>query len=243
MVDISLLLDQVFSASSTSVRIENASYLTDYSNHQEAGKFLVCDYKNLSEVPLCILPRLVLKDFLNKNNGSGVVAYPLYYSYITTARTAARIFRNITSNNRLGKVITNKGRVFYIGKGIILDEDMFPLMLFTCNITEIIRTTEGTWTAFVDSIAVRVSPEVLTSDDLLCKMLRKSVIPTLVTRTYQIFYHNIICKGLMSPKITIENLDRFIIRPKKLENLDRKHESAEDFLQREDIVEEIVKNI
>ena len=123
------MLEGAFSFPHTSLTTNGDAFLTDYSEHQEAGKFLVCNLKNLTDIPICMLPVLLANDAqVIRCNKYDTAAFSLYFSNVVFARNSEKIFRYFCCNNRLTKVITNKGLVFYLGKGIILDSNMSPLI-------------------------------------------------------------------------------------------------------------------
>ena len=243
MIDLNLVIEGAFSFPYTGLSTDSSAFLTDYSEHQEAGKFLICNLKNLTDIPICMLPVLLANNAqVIRRNMYDTAAFPLYFSDVVFARNSEKIFRYFSYSNRLTKVITNKGLVFYLGKGIILDSNMSPLILITCHVTNVSPVRDHIYLN-VNKITIRVSPNVLMSDDLLSKLLRKKVLPIFIWKRLRFYDVNIFTEESMSSEVTVENLDKFIIEPEKLETSTRISETPEEFLQKEDVVEEIIANI
>lgn len=90
----------------------------------------------------------------------------------TTKRTVITIFREglIIDNNKFVKITTNKGIVYYVGGGVVLDANRSPLLIFARkyrfgvgNFREIGRV-------------LLVSSNVYSRDDMVCKSIRKDII-------------------------------------------------------------------
>lgn len=97
----------------------------------------------------------------------------------TTKRTVITIFREglRIDDNKFVKITTNKGIVYYVGRGVVLDANRSPLLIFARkyrfgvgNFREIGRV-------------LLVSSNVYSRDDMVCKSIRKDIIEYMVTST------------------------------------------------------------
>lgn len=84
------------------------------------------------------------------------------------------------NSNTLGKVTTNAGEVYYLGKGLMLDKFFNPLF---------IGTNRYKWNEAEDwdgiGTVIFVDPCIFSQDSMLCRNLRKSIIPDL-SQSYEI---------------------------------------------------------
>ena len=152
-------------------------------------------------------------------------------SYPQPRRTANAIFKTFQMNDtrdRLIKITTNTGEVYYGGNGYILDKDYNLLILYTLHgVMEdrILHYKTG---------RIYVNPKVFVSNGLIEKGIIKTVIPAFVQEGIMVDTNNIgvtaqdinttirnsngfvtqVIKPL--PEIIVADVtDRFIIRPKK----------------------------
>lgn len=169
----------------------------------------------------------------NYPNSLKEVAVALFdNSYSQSRRTANAIFKTFQMNDtrdRLIKVTTNTGEVYYGGNGYILDKDYNILILYTLHGVmgedRILHYKTG---------RIYVNPKVFVSNGLIEKGIIKTVIPSFVQEGIRIDETNIgvttqeintsirnsngfvtqVTKPL--PEIIVADVtDRFIIRPKK----------------------------
>ena len=115
------------------------------------------------------------------------LAIPLYTnSNIQSRRTADSIigdfFRNTRFDERLRKVVTNKGEVYYGNKGCIFDKDMNPLVV-ACLTCEKLETPENRRPYSYREAILKVHPSVfLQQDTLINKAIIKKIIPIIASR-------------------------------------------------------------
>lgn len=97
----------------------------------------------------------------------------------TTKRTVITIFREglRIDNNKFVKITTNKGIVYYVGRGVVLDANRSPLLIFARKY----RFGGGNFREI--SRVLLVSSNVYRRDDMLCKSIRKDIIEYMVTST------------------------------------------------------------
>ena len=117
------------------------------------------------------------------------------------ASTSSRIFREFCSNTRnryFISVDTKKGYGYIGTKGVILDQEYKPIVIF-CNVYDII---DGNIRYYGPECLV--SPRVFTNTDLISKFVVKNLIPNI---------HNAIIYS--TPKVLISNtIDEFVNNPK-----------------------------
>lgn len=148
------------------------------------------------------------------------VILPLYNNtYDQSRRTfdtiMAQFFANTSYEGRLLKITTNKGEVYYGGKGIIFDGNYNPLLLCTLKARRVVTEKEK-YTAYYRPVCY-VSPRVFEEPNTV---VNKGIIKKLIP-----FYtsHNMdFPLGLFRDKaedkkvqVVIDNFDRFFVKPVK----------------------------
>lgn len=200
------------------------------------------------EIPVVMLPylKIILAEPKIKWKQ---IAMPLYYGKTALKNTSDSIIKyffreTLVSSNRLSKIITRKGEVYYGGNGMIFDQHMKPLVLYTVTVTDMtpvpyvsgsIRIKDT-----ISALNVRVSPQVLLRNDMLKKSIISKVIPSLVSKSC-IGVRNTVSGKLITPKVIIEDLSEWIKRPAKVGSPQTFKEDMQKFLSREDIVQEITE--
>lgn len=96
----------------------------------------------------------------------------------TTKRTVITIFRESLriDNNKFVKITTNKGIVYYVGRGTVLDANRSPLLIFAKK-----YKLRGGLREM--SRVLLVSNNVYRRNDMLCKSIKKDIIEYMVTST------------------------------------------------------------
>lgn len=171
-----------------------------------------------------------------------------------TANSIFRLFQSMRDSDRLLKVITNKGEVYYGNKGLILDKDFN--ILFLTTIQGSIHENRLVYT----KARVYIHPKVFGSEGLLEKGLIKTVIPAFTTtgvetsmpRTVdnRINYYvtekttNGEIRRLVKPlaEIVIADVsERFLVKPAKPNPATFHKDAVNDFLltQLDDIVSQL----
>lgn len=206
-----------------------------FENNNVFNLFLRVDISGPEiDVPLMCKYRVEegLLDNFNHSNSLKEVAVTLFEnSHPQSRRTANAIFRAFQMNDnrdRLIKITTNTGEVYYGGNGYILDKDYNILILYTLHgVMEdrILHCKTG---------RIYVNPKVFVSNGLIEKGIIKTVIPAFVQEGIMVDTNNIgviaqdintirrnsngfithVIKPL--PEIIVADVtDRFIVRPKK----------------------------
>ena len=139
------------------------------------------------EIPVFSRPIVesVIRDNITIGAGYTKVVLPMYVNtYPQSRRTADSIIRDFFSrvnlSQRLQKVTTNKGEVYYGGKGIIFDKDFNPLLMCTMSCEKVIHNNRDRMK--YTKITVYVHPKVfLEPEGLIHKAIIKKVIPFYVS--------------------------------------------------------------
>ena len=184
-------------------------------------------------------------DYLNSLKEMAVALFE--NSYPQSRRTANAIFKTFQMNNtrdRLMKITTNSGEVYYGGNGYILDKDYNIIILYTLHgVMEdrVLHYKTG---------RIYVNPKVFVSNGIVEKGIIKTVIPAFVQEgiriaraniegvTYQEInilirneYGSLIGYTSPIPEIIVADVtDRFIVKPKKPTPSTFSNEAMNDYL-------------
>lgn len=155
--------------------------------------------------------------------GTKRIILPLYDNVPSQERRTfdsiiKQLFTNVEYHGRLQKITTNKGEVYYGGKGIIFDESYTPLLL--CTLTARSVHTEDNGNAMVYYRPVcHVSPKVfLESDKLINKGIIKKLIPYYTSKDIYFPRNNYSFSSNPEDrkvKVIVDNFDKFFIEPIK----------------------------
>ena len=170
-----------------------------------------------------------------------------------TANAIFKAFQQFDRRNRMLKITTNKGEVYYGGNGFILDKDYNILLLYVLHG---IKNPDRTVTYKTGRIYV--NPKVFVSNDLLEKGIIKTVIPAFVQEGIRIDTSNI---GVTAQEINVsirnsngfvvqvtsplpeiivaDVTNRFIVKPKKPTPSTFNNEAMNDYLLEH--LDEVVK--
>ena len=127
-----------------------------------------------------------------------------------------QMFNNVRFDMRLQKITTNKGEVYYGGKGIIFDESYAPLLLCTLTARKV-HTEEGGNSMVYYRPVCHVSPKVfLESDKLINKGIIKKLIPFYTSKEVSFPYYKFGANPESKKvKVVVDNFDKFFIEPIK----------------------------
>ena len=127
-----------------------------------------------------------------------------------------QMFNNVRFDMRLQKITTNKGEVYYGGKGIIFDESYAPLLLCTLTARKV-HTEEYDNSMVYYRPVCHVSPKVfLESDKLINKGIIKKLIPFYTSREVSFPNHIFgVNPESKKVKVVVDNFDKFSIEPIK----------------------------
>lgn len=129
-----------------------------------------------------------------------------------------QLFTNVGYGKRLQKITTNKGEVYYGGKGIIFDESYTPLLLCTLTARSVHIEEGGNSMVYYRPVC-HVSPKVfLESDKLINKGIIKKLIPCYTSRDVNFPRSNYSFSSNPEDrrvKVIVDNFDKFFIEPIK----------------------------
>lgn len=221
-----------------------------FENNNVFNLFLRVDISGPEiDVPLMCKYRVEegLLDNFNHSNSLKEVAVTLFEnSHPQVRRTANAIFKAFQMNDnrdRLIKITTNTGEVYYGGNGYILDKDYNILILYTLHgVMEdrILHYKTG---------RIYVNPKVFVSNGIVEKGIIKTVIPAFVQEGIMIDTSSIgataqeINTSIRNPNgfvfqvikplpeiIVADVTDRFIVKPKKPTPSTFSNEAMNDYL-------------
>lgn len=139
------------------------------------------------ECPTFIIERLYVNLPTSTLETLDGVRVPLYSRLSKNIKTVSSVinagFDKVQWSNRLMKVIMPNEEIYYINKGIILDKDMNPIIVYTwdCNIPD----------KSYDNPKVYVNPIIFTKIDLpLYKDIVNKFIPVLMTEGFTTHGYN-----------------------------------------------------
>lgn len=153
--------------------------------------------------------------------GTKRIILPLYDNAPSQERRTfdsiiVQMFNNVRFGMRLQKITTNKGEVYYGGKGIIFDESYAPLLLCTLTARKV-HTEEGGNNMVYYRPVCHVSPKVfLESDRLINKGIIKKLIPFYTSK--EVSFPNYmfgVNPESKKVKVVVDNFDKFFIEPIK----------------------------
>ena len=216
-----------FNCDSTSVN--DVTYMeTTLDKHNVFNKLFVIDVSS-DEIEVPVFARYSVESVIrNKFEFPFIkhvdkIVIPMYVNTPNQFRRTADsivsdFFLNTNFNQRLQKVTTNKGDVYYGGKGIILDKDFNILLLCTIVCKKIEHRGEQVMSYYKPII--HVSPQVfLRGESLICKSILKKIIPFYVSHnidsiTIHDYFRSDIPEGT-KPQILIDDVSKFIENPTK----------------------------
>lgn len=203
------------------------------------------------EIDVPLMCKTPVENAISNNQTSGFnikeVAVALFNNnYPVERRTANAIFKSFQmsdTRDRLVKVTTNNGEVYYGGNGYILDKDYNLLILYT------LHGVMGDRLLHYKTGRIYVNPKVFVSNGLVEKGIIKTVIPAFVqesimvrsSRTGITFQEindpirnvsgSIVDVTKPIPEIVVTDVtDRFIIKPKKPTPSTFNNEAMNDYL-------------
>lgn len=162
----------------------NHNYDSDLENRMFGTSINLNIVEGKVECPTFIVGRLYVNIPSSTLETLTNICVPLYSKFSKNIKTVSSVinagFDKVQWSNRLMKVIMPNGEIYYINKGIILDRDMNPIIVYTwdCNITDKNYTNPK----------VYINPIVFTKIDLpLYKDIVNKFIPVLMTERLTIY--------------------------------------------------------
>ena len=192
-------------------------------------KSLIIEVNN-DEVEIPVIARAhferIIEDALTYDKIMKVekIVLPLYDNAINDKRRTfdsiiGQFFTGVEYGNRLQKITTDKGEVYYGGKGIILDEGYTPLLLCTLTAKNIHIDSNHSNMTYYRPICYINPKVVLETDKLINKGIVRKLIP-FYTNNEMIFPNENTSLFSSNPKdrkvkVIIDNFNRFFVEPIK----------------------------
>lgn len=221
-------LTRVFSHIDDTSVGEVANELITLGRHNAFNRLFVVDVSS-DEIEVPTFARSVVESTVRRNleyphiSHVGKIVIPMYVNtYNLATRTADSIvnifFLRTNFNQRLRKVTTNKGEVYYGGKGIILDKDFNILLLCTIVCRKIEHGGRHIMSYYKPII--HVNPQVfLKNEGLINKSILKRIIPFYISHNIDsVDTHNYFFDGIpegTKPQVLIDDVDKFMEHPVK----------------------------
>ena len=184
---------------------------------------------NNDEVEIPVIARVHFEKLVSYNMshptimGIKRIILPLYDNTPSQERRTfdsiiTQLFTNVRYGKRLQKIITNKGEVYYGGKGIIFDESYTPLLLCTLTARSVHTEDNGNTMVYYRPVC-HVSPKVfLEPDKLVNKGIIKKLIPCYTSKDVNSPIGNYRFSSDIEKKkvhVIVDNFDKFFIEPIK----------------------------
>ena len=221
-------LMEVFHGNGDTAITDVTNMETTLDNHNAFNRLFVIDVSS-DEIEVPVFARSAVESIVGDKLKFPYVSHvnkiiiPMYVNIYTQSRRTAdsivvEFFSRVDFNQRLQKVITNKGEVYYGGKGIILDKNFNILLLCTlaCRRMEY----RGRQVMSYYKPIIHVSPQVfLRSEGLINKSILKKIIPFYVSQNIGQVYSSYdfisdIPEGT-KPQILIDDVSKLIENPVK----------------------------
>ena len=184
---------------------------------------------NNDEVEIPVIARKHFEELVSDNMaypaimGIKRIILPLYDNAPSQERRTfdsiiTQLFTNVRYDERLQKITTNKGEVYYGGKGIIFDESYTPLLLCTLTARSVHTKYNGNTMVYYRPVC-HVSPKVfLESDKLVNKGIIKKLIPYYTSRDVDFPRNNYSFSSNPEDrkvKVIVDNFNKFFVEPIK----------------------------
>ena len=162
----------------------NHNYNSDLENRMFSDSINLNIVDGKVECPTFIVGRLYVNLPASTLDALNNICVPLYSKFSKNIKTVSSVinagFDKVQWGNRLMKVIMPNEEIYYINKGIILDKDMNPIIVYTwdCNIAD----------KNYDNPKVYINPIVFIKIDLpLYKDIVNKFIPVLMTEGFTVY--------------------------------------------------------
>ena len=159
----------------------NHNYYSDLESRMFGTSINLNIVEDKVECPTFIISRLYVNLPTSTLDTLTNICVPLYSKFSKNIKTISSVinagFDKVQWRDRLMKVIMPNEEIYYINKGIILDKDMNPIIVYTldCNIID----------KSYDNPKVYINPIVFTKIDLpLYKDIINKFIPVLMTERF-----------------------------------------------------------
>lgn len=199
-------------------------------NNNVFNRYLITKV-NGDEIEVPMIAREHIEQIISNNMSpfSGTLSVhtiilPLYENSMPQERRTfdsfiRQFFTTTDYGRRLQKITSNKGEVYYGGRGLIFDDRYNPLMVCTLKARKV--QVDGTFKVAYFRPIVYINPIVFTeSDKLINKGIIKKIIPYYTGRgiifpdpRYNTFYSDLANEENKKAVVIIDNPDRFFVKP------------------------------
>lgn len=192
------------------------------------GRSLVVDIEG-DEVEVPVIARMHFEHLISDRvlypavTRTKKIILPLYDNTLGQERRTfnsilRQFFVRVGYSKRLQKITTNKGEVYYGGKGIIFDGNYTPLLLCTLTAKRV-HTDEGNLMVYYRPVC-HVSPRVfIESDKLINRGIIKKLIPFYANRdmSFPTNFNGRFISDSRDKKVrvVVDNFDNFFAKPIK----------------------------
>lgn len=156
-----------------------------YLNHNNLfNKFIELDFsQDVIDIPLIAKNHIesTLRNIKLEDINNTKVIIPLFNNTIPQEKKTfdsiiKYFFTYISYSNRIGKITTSKGDVYYGGRGLILNSNYNPILMFTLRATKIINNTDFKFN--YSTPIIYINPSVFEDPNTLVnKGIIKKIIP------------------------------------------------------------------
>lgn len=173
------------------------------------------------EIPVFV--KFAVEKIINYNLKFGYkytkVVVPMYVNTNSQVRRTfdsiiKQLFMRVNFNDRLQKIVTSKGEVYFGTRGLILDKDFSPLLMCTVNCekagNDMMRYTK---------VTIYVHPKVfLEPNGLMQKAINKNIVPFYLTNNVSLTpqFDSFMFSSDITPQVIIADMTKkFIETPSK----------------------------
>ena len=210
----------------------SATYLTSelsLENNNLFNRFLITEVSG-DEIDIPVIARTHIEEIISDNfqSSSGTinsktVVLPLYENAIPVTKRSfdsfiKQFFTFTPYSNRLQKITSSKGEVYYGGKGIIFDSEYNPLLLCTLRAEKKLSNI-GSFRWYYRRPIIYVNPIVfMEPSKLINKGIIKKIIPyysnnALLFPSIISGYVNVNTVKSNRAAVIIDDMDKFFVKP------------------------------
>ena len=223
-MDLDSILYRVFADNESTVNNITLDNHLSLSGHNVFQRSLVVDIKDNIEIPIIGRKHFeneIMKIIKNESlNDIDKIVFSLYNTGISVNKRSFEsvlnyFFDRVPYDNRIHKVVTSKGEIYYGGKGIIFDSNYEPLLIMSVTANKGVKEN-GDIVYYYDRPLCRVNPKVfLDTSKLVNKGIVNKIIPyiTSVTVPFSTWSREFIKISNTTVQVIIDDLSHLILTP------------------------------
>lgn len=194
----------------------------------------------------------ILFRYTEKSGEDSPVVFQLYSKKAVVRSTCSYI--PTIFNSRYSRIIglvkysvgklSNITETFYVGPGMIFDNESNPILLYTMNVHKknVIDPYEE-YPVDIKSMTIRISPEVYKKDSPLKKWIVNQFIPSIVDTTITDPYNPYTSSTEYFPRIIIDNISNWVVKSSNPVDIVDFADDVKNFLASDEAINEILFNI